>query len=279
MAVYAIGDIQGCLQSFRDLLTSLRFAPGRDQLWLTGDLVNRGPDSLGVLRYVRSLEPEPVCVLGNHDLHLLAVASGAEPAKRRDTLQPVLEAADRDELLDWLRHRPLFHYDPHLNWGMVHAGLAPQWDLEQAAALAGEVENVLRGDETDAFFRNMYGDRPDRWSDDLRGWDRLRAIVNGMTRLRYCDESGRMALKAKGVPGTQPRGYLPWFDVPGRASAGLRMVFGHWSTLGRYASPTVIGLDSGCLWGGQLTAAQLDRSDPIFFSVSCPQAQAPARDS
>lgn len=278
MAVYAIGDIQGCLEPLHRLLGKLGYRRGRDRLWLSGDLVNRGPDSLGVLHFVRSLEPEPVCVLGNHDLHLLAVADGAEPAKPNDTLAEILAAPEREELVEWLRQRPLFHYDQELGWGMVHAGLVPQWDLATIRELAQEVETVLRGPDHGEFFRHMYGNQPAAWASELTGWDRLRAIINAMTRLRYCDPAGHMALAAKDAPGTQPRGYLPWFQVPGRASADVRLVFGHWSTLGRYESQNAVGLDSGCVWGGRLTAVRLDGPARTFFDVPCPRARVPGVD-
>jgi bis(5'-nucleosyl)-tetraphosphatase (symmetrical) len=258
MAVYAVGDLQGCYDEFRILLDALRFEPGRDRLWLTGDLVNRGPGSLAALRYVKSLGQAATVVLGNHDLHLLAAARDpAHGLKRGDTLAEVLAAPDRDELLDWLARRPLAHSDAALGWSMVHAGLPPQWDVPTALGCAREVEAALadaRGD----FFGAMYGDQPDTWSAALTGHDRLRFTVNCLTRLRVCTADGRLVLTYKGPAATAPPGTLPWFKVPGRRSAGARVLFGHWSALGYYDADGVVSLDTGCVWGGTLTAVRLD---------------------
>lgn len=275
MPVYAIGDIQGCYAPLQALLRSLRFDPAHDQLWFTGDLVNRGPQSLEVLRFIKRLGTSAVCVLGNHDLHLLALAAGRARVGRHNTLEAVLRAPDRDALLNWLRCRPLLYHDPTLGFTLVHAGLAPQWDLATALALAAEVETRLRNAQYAELFAQMYGDTPDRWDETLTGWDRIRVIINAMTRLRYCDAAGRMALGETGPPGSQPKNLLPWFTVPNRLSQGLRIVFGHWSTLGRWVAGGVIGLDSGCLWGGALSAVRLDAAELEFFGVPCPQAQAP----
>ncbi|GAB4346548.1 MAG: symmetrical bis(5'-nucleosyl)-tetraphosphatase [Gammaproteobacteria bacterium] len=275
MAVYAVGDIQGCYDELRHLLDQIRFDPGKDRLWFTGDLVNRGHKSLEVLRFVRRLGKSAVAVLGNHDLHLLATASGTQPQRKKDTFHDILQANDRDELLTWLRHRPLLHRDERLNWTMVHAGLPPQWDIETAQRCAGELEAVLRGDEYRDFFSRMYGDGPARWVESLKGWKRLRFITNSLTRLRYCDAKGRLALDAKGRPGTQGKGFMPWFAVPGRKSRNERIVFGHWSTLGYYAEHRVHCLDTGCVWGGRLTALRLDGKSPERFSVDCPTACKP----
>lgn len=274
MATYAIGDVQGCFDQLQQLLQAIDFQTPRDTLWLTGDLVNRGPRSLEVLRFVRELGEHAITVLGNHDLHTLAVACGHDKYKKKDTIDDVLEAPDRTELLDWLRHRPLFHHDDRLNFTLLHAGLVPQWDLPTAQRLAAEVETVLRGPEHYEFLERMYGNKPECWSEDLQGWPRLRFITNCMTRLRYCDSQGRLDLKAKGPPGTQPAPFLPWFEVPGRASANLRIIFGHWSTLDRIHAPGVYALDTGCVWGGSLTALCLD--DGRLIEVPCPQTQAPA---
>ncbi|HXQ30585.1 MAG TPA: symmetrical bis(5'-nucleosyl)-tetraphosphatase [Steroidobacteraceae bacterium] len=258
MAVYAVGDLQGCYDEFRTLLDTLNFDPGRDRLWLTGDLVNRGPGSLAALRYVKSLGPAALVVLGNHDLHLLAAARNpAHGLKRGDTLDEVLAAPDRDELLAWLAARPLAHCDPALGWSMVHAGLPPQWDIPTALACAREVETAL---ETGAgeFFTAMYGDQPDLWSPALAGHDRLRFTVNCLTRLRVCRADGRLLLSYKGPAAGVPPGALPWFKVPGRRSAGARVLFGHWSALGYYDADGVVSLDTGCVWGGTLTALRLD---------------------
>ncbi len=278
MATYAIGDLQGCHDELQRLLDRLAFDPARDRLWFTGDLVNRGPRSLECLRFVHGLGERAVTVLGNHDLHLLARAVGAAGDRGgRDTLDAVLAAPDRGELLEWLRHRPLLHRDAALGYAMIHAGLPPQWDLETAQARCAEAEEALRGPRFADLMRNLYGDRPERWREDLDGWDRLRFIINCLTRLRYCSDDGRLALSAKGPPGTQPAGYRPWFDVPGRASAGARLVFGHWSTLGDCTRADVFPLDTGCVWGGSLTALRLDGA-PRHFRVPCPQSSPPGGD-
>lgn len=269
MSVFAVGDVQGCFEALQRLLERLRFDPARDRLWFTGDLVNRGPDSLAVLRFVRGLGETAVTVLGNHDLHLLAVARNKAKPKKRDTLGPVLAAGDRDELLDWLIHRPLLHHDEHLGFTLVHAGLLPSWDLDTAMRLAREAELGLRGELASAFFEHMYGDLPDHWREDLRGHDRLRVIVNSFTRLRYCDLDGNIDLRCKGAPGRQPEGLLPWFRLPNRLSRDLRIVFGHWSTLGSYSGEGVVCLDSGCLWGGELSAVQIDSPALPWTRVSC----------
>lgn len=273
MAVYAIGDVQGCFDALRALLDKLRYDPAADTLWFTGDLVNRGPQSLEVLRLLASL-PKLHTVLGNHDLHLLAVASGL-PVRKNDTFDDVLNAPDRDALLDWLRTRPLLVHDEQLGYTLVHAGLLPQWDLATARGLAAEAEHAIAGSAHSALFAHMYGDTPDQWRDDLIGWGRLRVIINAFTRLRYCDAQGRMNLHAKGRPGTQPPHLLPWFEVPGRKTRSARLVFGHWSTLGVCAHDGVVALDSGCLWGGSLTAARLDMDTPTFTAVPCAQRMAP----
>lgn len=256
MAVYAIGDVQGCHDELLRLVDALRFDPAQDQLWFTGDLVNRGPKSLDTLRWVRALGDAAVTVLGNHDLHLLAVAYGASRTKRRDTFSDVLDAPDREEVLDWLRHRPLLH--SARGFYLIHAGLPPQWSVAEAAGHAAEVAACLRGGDAREFFAQMYGDQPERWSEGLGHWDRLRFTTNCLTRMRYCGPEGRLDLKQKGAPGSQPKGLVPWFRAPGRRSAEARIVFGHWSTLGFYAADGVFCLDTGCLWGGELTALRLD---------------------
>jgi len=275
VAVYAIGDVQGCFDELRRLLDHIGFDPARDRLWFAGDIVNRGPDSLATLRFVRDLGEGAVTVLGNHDLHLLAVAYHPEKAHRKDTLTEVLQAPDRDELIDWLRHRPLLHHDPDLDYTLIHAGLPPQWDLLVAQECALEVEETLQGPKVRTFLNVMYGDKPDRWSVDLHGWDRLRFITNCFTRLRYCDADGHLALRYKGPPGTQPPGYRPWFEHPHRRSRMLRILFGHWSTLGERHDPGIHPLDTGCLWGGRLTALRIDGRRPQRFQVDCPQAMKP----
>lgn len=268
MATYAIGDVQGCYESLRRLLDRVRFDPKCDRIWFTGDLVNRGPDSLRVLRFVKNLGSSAVTVLGNHDLHLLAVAAGIGKKKAQDTLDDVLAAADRHELISWLRNQPLLHHDAYLGYTLVHAGLLPSWDLSLALNLAREVETVLKRDE-DAFFEQMYGNEPNRWSDDLRDVERRRVIVNAFTRLRYCDADGCMDLRQKGPLGTQPPGLFPWFQVPGRRSSKQRIVFGHWSALGIYRGNNVFSLDSGCVWGRSLTALRLDAGTNETTEVPC----------
>jgi bis(5'-nucleosyl)-tetraphosphatase (symmetrical) len=258
MAVYAIGDLQGCYDEFRALLDQLGFEPGRDRLWLTGDLVNRGPASLATLRHVKALGAAVTVVLGNHDLHLLAAALEPRRLRPSDTLDEVLAAPDREELLGWLAGLPLLHDDRALGWAMVHAGLPPEWDVATATACAAEVSAALGADPR-GFFAAMYGDRPDRWSAGLAGLDRLRFTVNCLTRLRFLTEDGRLLLKYKGPLDGAPPGARPWFRVPGRRSADTRILFGHWSALGYCESDGVVSLDTGCVWGGALTAVRLDR--------------------
>ena len=279
MAIYAIGDVQGCYDELRQLLDQLDFDPARDRLWLTGDLVNRGPDSLATLRFVRTLGGDAVTVLGNHDLHLLAAAADPTRLRRGDFgLQPVLEAPDRDELLDWLRGQPLLHHDTSRRITLIHAGLPPDWDLDIAMACAREAENVLRGPESGEFLRQMYGDQPRRWDPAHSGWKRLRFIVNCLTRLRYCTADGRLALEHKGAPEQQTDSVLPWFRLPQRRSRGLRILFGHWSTLGRVAweDEGVWGLDSGCVWGGSLSALRIDREPWVLTQLPCPAYRSPS---
>jgi bis(5'-nucleosyl)-tetraphosphatase (symmetrical) len=258
MARYAIGDVQGCAAELRALLARLRFRSDRDRLWFVGDLVNRGPDSVGVLRFVRSLGDNAIVVLGNHDLHLLALALGTTTRpKRSDTLADVLGAPDRDTLLDWLLTRPLAHRDPDHPELMIHAGLLPQWSATQALSLAAEVSGVLRSRPRE-LLDSMYGNEPDRWHERLRGPERWRCVINALTRLRYCDARGVMDLSQKQAPADDAGEFMPWFRVPGRASAGTPILFGHWSTLGFLDEGEVVALDTGCVWGGSLTAWSLD---------------------
>jgi bis(5'-nucleosyl)-tetraphosphatase (symmetrical) len=259
MTTYAIGDVQGCHDELVALLDAVEFDRSRDRVVFAGDLVNRGPKSLEVLRLVRDLGGAATTLLGNHDLHLLAVANGGKMG-RRDTLTPVLAASDCDELLDWLAQQPLAWHHEATGTLFVHAGVPPQWSAERTLELAAEAGATISGTGGRRFFARMYGDEPGRWKDALRGMDRTRFVVNCLTRLRYCDTEGRLDLRPKGKPGTQPSGLLPWFEVPGRATAGTHMVFGHWSTLGRVHWPehNVDGLDTGCVWGGRLTALALE---------------------
>jgi bis(5'-nucleosyl)-tetraphosphatase (symmetrical) len=269
VTIHAIGDIQGCCDELRTLVAQLRFNPDRDQLWFTGDLVNRGPKSVESLRYVRSLGDNAITVLGNHDLHLLAVAFGTRrKQKSGDTLQSVLEAPDRDELLEWLITRPLAHFDETRGDLLVHAGLVPQWTAAQASALAREVEAALRKDPR-ALFDNMYGDQPDRWDDSLKGMDRLRFAINTLTRLRVCTREGKLDLKAKGSPKDIRAPFKPWFEWDHRQSRDVRVIFGHWSALGFTREHGVVGLDTGCVWGGALTALELDSPNATPVSTPC----------
>jgi bis(5'-nucleosyl)-tetraphosphatase (symmetrical) len=256
MSVYAIGDIQGCHAEFRQLLQLIGFSPRKDRLWLVGDLVNRGPESLAVLREVKALGDAAVTVLGNHDLHLLTVAAGHTKPHRQDTLAPILEAPDRRELLHWLQRRPLVVVDGDLL--LVHAGLLPAWTPDRALSLAREVEAMLAGERADDFLRELYGDEPRTWRDGLHGFDRLRVIVNACTRMRFCTADGAMEFREKRGPHAAPAGFRPWFEHEHRASAGKTIVCGHWSTLELKLAPNLLMLDSGCLWGGPLTAIRLD---------------------
>lgn len=259
MAVWAIGDLQGCYDPTRRLLDAIRFDPAQDRLWFCGDLVNRGGESIETLRLVHSLRENVVSVLGNHDLSLLAIAQRREEDQRKVNadLQGVLFAHDRDVLLDWLRTCPLLHVDRALGWMMLHAGLAPRWTTQLAQKHAGEIEHKLRSGGYRKLLRNMYGDRP-AWSPNLAGPDRDRAIINIFTRMRYCAPKGRIAFEEKGPPGTQQPGLYPWYEVPGRAERDLKIVCGHWSTLGLFIGHGVHAIDTGAVWGGKLTALQLD---------------------
>jgi bis(5'-nucleosyl)-tetraphosphatase (symmetrical) len=266
MATYAIGDVQGCFDELTQLLAKVNLQKG-DRLWFVGDLVNRGPKSLDVLRFVRDLGARAATVLGNHDLHLIAQHAGVERPHEGDSFQDVLEAADADELVGWLRGQPMVHVEGA--YAMVHAGLLPPWSIDKAAALGKEVEAALAASDYHDFLKAMYGDKPDRWSDALSGWDRLRVIVNAMTRMRFCDRAGRLDLDGKG---TEPRkGYLRWYHARRREDRTL--LFGHWSQLGLVAEPHVLGLDSGCVWGGALTAVRLE--DRTLFQIPCPGYQSP----
>lgn len=273
---YLVGDIQGCDAPLARLLDKIGFSASRDTLYLLGDLVNRGPASAAVLRRLMAFGDAVRCLLGNHDLSLLAVAQGQRAPHRNDTMDEILQAADRDAMLDWLRHRSMaWHAHGIL---MVHGGVLPDWDLRQVLALAGEVEAVLRGPALSDFLAHMYGNEPAQWSEGLRGHDRLRVIVNALTRLRFCTPEGVMDLRANGGLQQAPPGHLPWFDVPERRTAGTCIAFGHWSTLGFLRRPDLISLDTGCVWGGCLSALRLDASGAgahELIQVKCEQAQAP----
>lgn len=270
MSIYAIGDIQACYDELRRLLDSLSFDPDSDRLWLVGDLVERGPKSLETLRFIKSLGDAAISVLGNHDLHLLATHAGVRRPDPGSSLHAVLKAPDCGELMHWLRYRPVMHSDPTLKLTMVHAGIPPQWDYATACRLANELENTLRNDGYREFLQHMYGNRPDIWSENLSDWERLRVITNGFTRLRYCKPDGRMDMSVFAPPGTQPEGLIPWFEVPARKSADMIIVCGHWAALGYRKQAGLIALDSGCVWGGRLTAVRLDDEEKDVLSVACP---------
>ncbi len=265
MSTFAIGDLQGCFAPLRRLLEKIKFDRSNDALWFVGDLVNRGPDSLRTLRFVKSLGERAVVVLGNHDLHLLTVAAGFQKAHRSDTLNEILNAPDRDELLAWMRHQPLLHRAD--GFTMIHAGLLPSWTITEAQALAYEVETALRSANYLDFLAHMYGNSPDRWRDDLRGWDRLRLITNAFTRLRVCTPEGAMEFSHKGELSDIPPGFIPWYQVPGRKSADETIICGHWSALGLRLESNLLALDTGCLWGRCLSAVRLD--DRALFQVDC----------
>lgn len=271
MATYAIGDVQGCFDALVRLVHTFGFDPAHDRLWFVGDLVNRGPDSLETLRFVKNLGKCAVTVLGNHDFHLLAVASANAKKHRSDTLDAILTAPDADELLAWLRRQPMLHVEGR--HAMVHAGLLPQWSIAQAQNLAREVEKALGGANWREFLAQLYGNEPNSWSEHLRGADRLRVVVNAMARMRFCTADGVIDLRTKGETATAPPGFFPWFDAPGRASGDHVLICGHWSTLGLMLRPDLLALDSGCVWGGRLSAVRLE--DGKLFQVPCGQCQVP----
>jgi len=268
MAVYAIGDLQGCYDPFRMLLDEIAFDPASDRLWLVGDLVNRGPKSLKTLRYVRSLGEAVTCILGNHDLHLLALAYGKiGRSSRFESLDKILKAPDREELLHWLRHRPLAHYDEELDTLLVHAGTHPAWSVTKTLARAAEVEAALRADDFEVLLGEMYGNTPRVWSGKLKGYKRLRFIINCLTRMRMISSNGRLNFSHSGPPFRARKSLTPWYEVDDAAWWGTRVVFGHWSALGLVVLPDLICLDSGCVWGRQLTAVTLDTPVPHVYQV------------
>lgn len=278
MAIYAIGDVQGCYDELQELLTHINFKSDRDQLWFCGDIVNRGPKSLKTLRFIRSLEENATTVLGNHDLHLLATAYDHRRPGKKDTFDKILQAKDSEVLLDWLRHRPLVFHNEENDVTLLHAGIHPDWSINKTLKLANEVEQILQSDEHINFYKNMYGDKPTTWSNSLSGWPRYRYITNIFTRLRYCDAQGRPALNAKGAPGSQAKHLMPWYEVPDRKTKNDTLIFGHWSTLphaGRKAINNTYAIDSGCLWGGYLTAMRLGKKKFKYTRMHCPGAQKP----
>jgi bis(5'-nucleosyl)-tetraphosphatase (symmetrical) len=269
MATWAIGDVQGCHDELARLIDKLRFDPARDTLWFCGDLVNRGGQSLAVLRLVRSLGERAIVALGNHDLSLLAIAERKreDQARVNAELREVLFAPDRDELLDWLRRQNLLHVDRTLGFALVHAGLFPRWTIEQALGMAREIEDKLRSESYRRLMKQLFGNKPDLWTPKLRGIDRWRAGINVFTRMRYCDVRGRISFADKGAPGTQRPGLYPWYEVPGQVKRDIRVVCGHWSTLGRFVGLGVHAIDTGCVWGGALTALRLDGAEIEFVSI------------
>lgn len=268
MATYAIGDIQGCFEPLQSLLTNIGFNPAVDKLWLAGDLINRGPDSLATLRFLYQMRETITLVLGNHDLHFIAVYYGLRPQSKSDTLDQLLMAPDCAKLVDWLRHQKLVHHDPVLKFTMVHAGIPPQWTLTDALARAQEVEQCLQSESPESFLALMYGNTPSLWCDDLQGGDRWRVITNYFTRMRFCSAAGELELNTKENADAAPPGFMPWFSVPERKMRHDKIIFGHWAALeGRANTPNIYALDTGCVWGGALTALRLE--DEKLFSCPC----------
>lgn len=276
MADYAIGDVHACLDPLRMLLERLQFDPARDRLWFTGDLVGRGPQAAETLRFIRDLGAAAESVLGNHDIHCLAVAAGYGRLRRNDRLEPLLEAPDAADLLHWLRQRPLLT-EPAGGLTLVHAGIPPQWDLATARLCAREAETRLRSEASDALFAHLYGNQPASWSAALRGWPRLRFIINALTRMRFCHADGRLDFSENGPPEEAPDGLYPWYETPGRRlrPRETTVISGHWSRLGCRQGPGYISLDTGCLWGGRLTAMRLDTMTPAFTQLDCPVGLSP----
>ncbi len=273
MRTFAVGDVQGCYDALRRLLDRLAFEPARDRLWVVGDLVNRGPHSLEVLRFCRDLGDRFLTVLGNHDLHLLAIARGHTQPRRSDTLDAVLASPDREPLLDWLQRQPLFYYDQQAEVALVHAGVPPQWSLKDCLERSAEIEQVLQSDQADHYFAHMYGNQPDRWDSSLQGTDRWRLITNYFTRMRFCTPAGQLELAHKAGPETAPVGYFPWYALPQRQLATTPILFGHWASLmGAVATPHIQALDTGCVWGGQLTAVEVGAEFRRYAVAAEPEA-------
>lgn len=270
---YLVGDLQGCCDAFDRLLAELQFSPSRDRLWVLGDLVNRGPASLRTLQRLRALGDAATCLLGNHDLHLLAVATGVRPEHRSDTLRDILDSPEREAWIEWVRSRPLAT-QAH-GWLLVHAGVVPQWSRAQTLTLGTEVSEMLRGPDLRAFLQVMYGNEPRRWGESLHGADRWRFTINVLTRIRFCADDGTLEFQTKDGASAAPSGFHPWFEVPGRQTAGSPIAFGHWSTLGLIDRPDLLAIDTGCVWGGQLTAVRVDGGRREVTQVACEQAQQP----
>lgn len=271
--VFAIGDIQGCLSPLERLLDQISFNPNNDKLWFCGDLINRGPQSLETLRYIKALGDSAICVLGNHDLHFLAIASGAGTPKSKDTFDEILAAPDRDDLCEWLRHCPLLHLDEELGYVMVHAGIYPGWRWNETLELAREAEAILRSPDHIVFFQGMYGNQPEKWDRSLQGLERTRFTINSLTRMRFCTEDLCLDLKHKGKPGQQPDGLQPWYEFMSLDNGGFEILFGHWSTLGALEKKGLIALDTGCIWGGKLSAFELNSRE--LFQLQCTKEMTP----
>jgi len=270
MTTYAIGDIQGCFFALEKLLEKIHFDPTQDVVWFTGDLVNRGPQSLETLRFIKNLGKQQRTVLGNHDLHLLAIAHGYHTGWRDDTLTPILKAPDRDELLDWLAHQPLIYHDAELDFVMVHAGVAPAWDLATALQLAREVETILQGNQRNTLLQHLYGNEPTQWNENLTGWDRIRCIINYFTRVRFCHADGSLELNTKEQLSKAPANLIPWFKLPKRQTKTVKIIFGHWAALGGVTdTPNTFALDTGCVWGNCLTAMCLENQQRV--QIACPK--------
>ena len=275
MATYAIGDVQGCYDDLVRLLDKIQFDPANDRLWFCGDIINRGPKSLETIRFIKHLGSSAITVLGNHDLHFLAVSYVTDKPSKYDTFSDILNADDRQELVYWLRHQKLFYHDPSLNVSMVHAGIPLQWTVSNACDYALEVETVLQSDSPYDFFKHMYGNYPPEWNESLTDWDRYRFITNVLTRMRFCDSEGKPDFKFKGDIGSQPERLTPWFLHPERKTKNNDIVFGHWSTLSNIKQPHIYPLDTGCLWSGSLTALRIDTEEKELIQVDCPNGIKP----
>ena len=275
MPIYAIGDVQGCFDDMQRLIEKINFDPALDSLWFCGDIINRGPNSLETIRYIKDLGDNAVTVLGNHDLHFLAVAYVTDKPSKHDTFSDILNAPDREDLVNWLRHQKLFHHDTELNISMVHAGVPAGWSIKDAVHHSSEMESVLQQDNPIEFFNHMYGNQPRTWNNALTGWDRYRFITNVFTRMRFCDEEGRPDFKYKNDIGTQPEHLTPWFMHQQRLTKNDEIIFGHWSTLTNITTENIYALDTGCLWGGQLTALKIENGDRKLIQVECPNGIKP----